>query len=74
MAGSRGTETTFELTTIVRLEQQGYKHMLGLELERPHDEVVMRDLLRANLIKRYPEAAAISASRGDRSHLPTGWR
>lgn len=55
MAGNRGTETTFELTTIVRLEQQGYKHILGLELERPHDEVVIRDLLRANFIKRYPE-------------------
>jgi len=55
MAGHRGTETTFELTTIERLEQQGYKHLLGLELERPHEEVVLKDLLRANLIKRYPE-------------------
>jgi len=55
MAGHRGTETTFELTTIERLEQQGYKHLLGLELERPHDEVVLKDLLRSNLTERYPQ-------------------
>ncbi|BEH09893.1 type I restriction endonuclease subunit R [Geobacter sulfurreducens subsp. ethanolicus] len=58
MAGHRGTETTFELTTIERLEQQGYTHLLGLELERPHDEVVLKDLLRANLAKRYKELSA----------------
>lgn len=29
MAGHRGTETTFELTTIERLEQQGYSTFLG---------------------------------------------
>jgi type I restriction enzyme R subunit len=55
MAGHRGTETTFELTTIERLEQQDYKHLLGLELDRPHDEVVQKNLLRANLIERYRE-------------------
>jgi type I restriction enzyme R subunit len=53
MAGHRGTETTFELTTIERLEQQGYTHFLGPELERPLDEVVLKDLLRANLAMRY---------------------
>jgi hypothetical protein len=55
MAGHRGTETTFELTTIERLERQGYKHLLGPELERPQDEVVLKDLLRANLAERYKE-------------------
>lgn len=50
----RGTETDFELTTVERLEQQGYAHVLGLELERPQDEVVLRDVLRANLAARYP--------------------
>ncbi len=55
MSNHRGTETTFELTTIERLEQQGYGHLLGLELERPHDEVVMKDLLRANLAARYSD-------------------
>lgn len=50
MAGHRGTETAFELTTIERLEQQDYKHLLGPELKRPHDEVVLKDLLRSNLV------------------------
>lgn len=49
----RGTETTFELTTIERLEQLGYVHRFGGEIERPHDEVVLRDVLRANLARRY---------------------
>ena len=33
MAGNRGTETTFELTTIERLEQLGYQHYIGLGIE-----------------------------------------
>lgn len=60
MSSHRGTETTFELTTIERLEQQGYTYQLGLEMERPHDEVVLRDVLRANIADRYtdlPETA-----------------
>jgi type I restriction enzyme R subunit len=60
MAGHRCTETTFELTTIERLEQQGYIHLLGPELERPLDEVVLKDLLRANLTKRYPELPSLA--------------
>src|SRR5258707_9662161 len=51
----RGTETEFELTTIERLEQQGYVHRHGEEIDRPHDEVVLRDVLRANLARRYPD-------------------
>ncbi|HET7552344.1 MAG TPA: type I restriction endonuclease subunit R [Gemmatimonadaceae bacterium] len=50
----RGTETDFELTTIERLEQQGYAHLLGLEIDRPHDEVILREVLRSNLAERYP--------------------
>jgi type I restriction enzyme R subunit len=49
----RGTETTFELTTIERLEQLGYGHRHGEEIARPHDEVVLKDVLRANLARRY---------------------
>lgn len=55
MAGHRGTETTFELTTIERLEKQGYTYLLGPELARPPDEVVLKDLLRANLARRYKD-------------------
>jgi type I restriction enzyme, R subunit len=55
MSASRGTETEFELTTIERLERLGYAHRHGEEIARPHDEVVLRDLLRANLAARYPE-------------------
>jgi len=54
MPSHRGTETDFERTTIERLELAGYTHLLGLELDRPHDQVVLRDLLRANLTHRYP--------------------
>ena len=54
----RGTESDFELTTIERLERLGYEHIIGLELERPHEEVVFRDTLRANLAERYPDLPA----------------
>jgi type I restriction enzyme R subunit len=55
MPTHRGTETDFERTTIERLEQVGYAYLLGLELERPPEQVVLRDVLRANLASRYPE-------------------
>lgn len=58
MPSHRGTETDFELTTIERLEQQDYSYLSGLELDRPHDEVVLRDVLRANLAARYPTLPA----------------
>ncbi len=51
----RGTESDFELTTIERLERLGYQHVLGPDLERPHEEVVFKDVLRANLAERYPD-------------------
>ena len=49
----RGTETQFELTTVERVEAQGYIHRFGPDLPRPHEEVVLRDLLRASLAERY---------------------
>ena len=58
MAGNRGTETTFELTTIERLEQLGYVFQAGPDIERPQDEVVMKDVLRENLAARYPDLPA----------------
>jgi type I restriction enzyme R subunit len=54
MPSHRGTETDFERTTIERLEQAGYTYELGLELERPPEQVVLRDVLRENLARRYP--------------------
>ncbi|GFO81285.1 MAG: hypothetical protein A49_09120 [Methyloceanibacter sp.] len=55
MSGHRGTETTFELTTIERLEREGYVWQSGPDIQRPHDEVVMKDVLRENLGARYPD-------------------
>jgi type I restriction enzyme R subunit len=52
--GHHGTESEFELTTIDRLEALGYKHIHGEDLERPHDEVVLKDHLKISLAKRYP--------------------
>ncbi len=61
---NRGTESTFELTTIERLEQFDYTWRPGQDLPRPHDEVVLKDRLRDSLRKRYsdlPENAIDSA-------------
>jgi type I restriction enzyme R subunit len=54
MPRNRGTETTFELTTIERLEREGYVWQSGPDIQRPHDEAVLRSVLRANLASRYP--------------------
>lgn len=51
----RGTETEFELTTIERLEQLGYKHIHGSDLVRPQDEVILTDRLQAHLQSAYPD-------------------
>jgi type I restriction enzyme R subunit len=56
----RGTETEFELTTIERLDLLDYGYIHGEELERPREEVVLRDVLRRTLIKRYPNLPARS--------------
>ena len=49
----RGTETQFELTTIERLEGQGYAQLFGPDLARQHEEVVLRNVLRVSLAERY---------------------
>ena len=54
----RGTESTFELTTIERLEQLDYVYHSGPDIDRPQDEVVLKDVLRANLASRYPDLPA----------------
>lgn len=58
--GHRGTETDFELTTIERLERLGYSHIHGEEITRPHEEVILKDHLRAHIVKAYPEMPAAS--------------
>lgn len=50
-----GTETEFELTTLKRLEVLGYRPVFGMDLQRPHDQVVLKDVLRAWLARRYPD-------------------
>src|SRR5688572_8160039 len=55
MPGRRGTESDFELTLIERLEGLGYAHHAGPDLDRPHEEVVLKDVLRAELAKRYED-------------------
>jgi type I restriction enzyme R subunit len=50
-----GTETAFELTTLERLKALGYKPVLGLDLQRPQDEVVLKDRLLSYLAQHYPE-------------------
>jgi type I restriction enzyme R subunit len=63
----RGTETDFELTTIERLETIAYKHIHGDDLERPLDEIVLRDRLRASLARRYPALPARSLDEAIRT-------
>jgi type I restriction enzyme R subunit len=56
MGGHRGTETDFELTTIDRLDKQGYIWCHGSEVEREDDdEVVLRSRLRRCLALRYSD-------------------
>jgi type I restriction enzyme, R subunit len=54
MAG-RGSETEFELTTIERLIQQEFDYTHGEEIERPHDEVVLRVILKDKLVEFYSD-------------------
>jgi type I restriction enzyme R subunit len=54
----RGTESTFELTTIERLEQLDYVYQSGPDIDRPQDEVVLKDVLRQNLASRHPDLPA----------------
>lgn len=48
-----GSESEFEWTTVQRLKGLGYAHIHGSDLRRPHEEVVLRDRLRAFLTARY---------------------
>ena len=51
----RGTETEFELTTIERLERLEYRYSHGEDLQRPREEVVLKETLRKELARRYPD-------------------
>ncbi len=55
------TESTFEEATIQRLQQLGYRYQYAGEIERPLNSVVLEDILRAHLQRRYRDlpAAAI---------------
>jgi hypothetical protein len=46
---NRGTETTFELTTIERLEQLRYQHVFGPEIERAPDQIILKDAARKRI-------------------------
>lgn len=56
--GHRGTETEFELATIDRLEAIDYQYVHGEELDRPREEVVLRDRLTAALRRFHPDLSA----------------
>jgi type I restriction enzyme R subunit len=60
LTAHRGAESDFELTVIERLEALRYRHIQGQHLDRPIDEVVLRDRLRAFLVKQYPKLPASS--------------
>jgi len=55
MSDRGGTESEFELATIARLEQLGYRYTPGIELDRPPDEVVLRLRLSKFLARQYPD-------------------
>lgn len=55
MNTNRGNETEFELTTIERLEAQGFVYVQGDDLERPHEKVVVEGRLRAYFSAAYPD-------------------
>ena len=55
MSDRRGTESEFELATIARLEQLGYRYTPGIELDRLPDEVVLRRHLRKFLARQHPD-------------------
>jgi len=63
-----GTETDFEYTTLKRLEALGYRPVFGMELERPHEQVVLVDVLSAWLTSRYPELP--EAALDQAVHIP----
>lgn len=50
-----GSESEFELTTIDRITGLGYRYAPGEDLTRQPEEVVLQDILRAELKRRYPD-------------------
>ena len=50
-----GSESEFEATTLARLQLLGWQHVPGADLDRDLRDVVLIDVLRANLAKRYPK-------------------
>jgi type I restriction enzyme R subunit len=50
---NQANETQFELTTIERLKRLGYRYQPGGSIDRPLHTVVIPDLLRAHLRRRY---------------------
>ncbi|HBY97739.1 MAG TPA: hypothetical protein DEP84_27990 [Chloroflexi bacterium] len=55
---NRPTESHFETATIERLVRLGYRHQRGNDLDRPLHSVVLPDLLRDHLRRRYPHLPA----------------
>src|SRR5260370_38074467 len=56
----RGTETEFELTTIERLERLDYRYSHGEDLQRPREEVVLKETLPNELARLYPDLPSSS--------------
>jgi hypothetical protein len=73
------TESTFELATIERLQQLGYRYCHGTDLNRPTTEVVLVPEVRAYLGRRYrhlpPEALDLAkiTEEIDVDYLSSGW-
>jgi type I restriction enzyme R subunit len=69
----RGNESTFEEATIQRLKLLGYDYAYGPELERDPSQVLLIDVLRANLHARYPHLSDADLSAAvERIARPVG--
>lgn len=55
MSNHRGVETDFELTTLERLDREGYEYQLGTEIDRRVEDVVLVDRLERFLRQTYPD-------------------
>ncbi len=73
MPNLHGSESTFELATIERLEGLGYTHRHGSLVDRDPRDVVLYDSLRSSLATRYPELGAAELTAAvDRVTRPEG--
>ena len=73
MSDIRGNESTFEEATIQRLRLLGYEYVYGPELDRDPSQVVLLDVLRANLRERYPQLSETDLSAAiERITRPAG--